>query len=228
MMTYRGAAKINPSAQSVVIAYDADCKEYTYTNVVYTNGAISYKGNYYNGQWTLSNCTERVQEFFDFYTDYRKGDFDSGSFLRFTELNNLLNSYEFDKFMDTVRSRLSTDSPVATITSSREGDTAVYHYDLNVKELFELIRNQGASIFYTSPDYNNFVARLNANSENIDKASGSLDFTVNGSGYMSSLALRIDTGSDTYDIRAKMDNFGSAEPDVPDAFYEEAGIQKPR
>ena len=228
MMTYDGAIRINPSAQSVELAYDADYGDYSYRNAVYTNGAISYKGNYYNGQWTLSNCTERVQEYFDFYNDYKNGVFDGGSFLRFTGLNNYLYAAELNRFMDTVKGRLSSDSSIARITSSTDGGDTTYHYDVNLSELFELIRSQGAPVFYTSPDYNRFVAQIEANTENLEAASSWFEFTVNGSGYMSMLRLSIDTGKDTYNIDIRMDDFGSTEPDIPDDFYEAAAIQKPR
>ena len=227
MMTYDGKMKANSSDQTISIAYDAAYSDYSYQNIVYTSGARSYKGNLYQNQWVISECTERVQEFFDFYKDYRGGRFDGGSFLRFTGMNSVLYAQELEIFMDTVKSRLSTDSAIAKITTTRADGNTIYHYDISLKELFNLIRSQGAPIFYTSPDYNRFVARLDSNVENIDKAACTLDFTINSSGYLSDLILSVNTGENTYTIRAEMDQFGEAEPAIPDEFFEAAKLQKP-
>ena len=228
VMTYDGAIRINPSDQTVTAAYDAAYTDYNYTNIIYTNGAISYKGNRYQNQWVVTECSDLVQEFFDFYNDYKHGDFDGGSFLRFTGMSNVLYAQELNSFMDTVKSRLSTDSAIAKITTSRDGGSTTYHYDINLKELLELVRTQGAPIFYTSPTYNRFVARLDANADNIEKAACTLDFTVNSSGYLSDLKLSIHTGENNYTIHGEMGDFGTAEPAVPDNFYEAAKLQKPQ
>ena len=227
MMSYDGAVKINSSAQTVAIAYNAAYSDYTYTNVIYTNGALTYRGNCYNKQWSVIDCTDRVQEYFDFYNDYKNGSFDGGSFLRLTGLNSTLYAVELNKFVDTVKSRLSTDSAIAKITTTHDGGSVTYSYDISLKALFDLVRDQGAPIFYTSPDYNRFIARLDANEENIERASCTFDFTVSPSGYLSALNVRIDTGESAYSIRLTMDDFGSAEPEIPDAFYEAANLQKP-
>lgn len=228
VMSYDGAIRINPSAQTVTAAYDADYSTYSYTNVIYTNGKISYKGNRYHNQWVVSECTDRVQEYFDFYNDYKNGVFDGGSFLRFTGLNNLLYSQELDNFMDTVKSRLSADSAIAKITTTRADGSTTYHYDVNLGELLDLIRTQGAPIFYTSPDYNHFVSLLEVNAENIDSASCFFDFTINSSGYLTMLTISVDTGENTFTITAGMDSFGEATPEIPDNFYDAAGLVRPQ
>lgn len=220
VMSYDGMASFNPSKQTVSIVYEAEYTDYSYTNVIYTDGAITYKGNYYQGQWTISECSDKVQEFYDFYTDYKKGDFDGGSFLRFTGLSSFLYSQELNSFMDTVKSRLSTDSAIAKITTSRDGGATAYHYDINVKELFNLVRNKGASIFYTSTDYNRFLALLDYNAENIDQASATLDFTIDSDGYLSELAVSLDTGKNVYAVTLHMGDFDDADPEIPEGFYQ--------
>ena len=226
VMSYDGAVKIDPSDKTIYAAYDAAYSSYSYQNILYSSGKRYYKGNLYQNQWVVSECTERAQEFFDFYTDYRHGDFDGGSFLRFTGLNSVFSSTELESFLDTVKSRLSTDSAIAKITTLRADGYTSYHYDIDLKELLDLIRNRGASIFYTSPDYNRFVARLDANAENIDKALCTLDFTITSSGYLSDLKLCIQTQENTYTVHAEMDHFGEAEPKIPDEFFEAARLQK--
>lgn len=224
-MSYSGAMKTDVGAQSVTIEYGAEHSDYSYRNVVYTNGAVSYKGNWYDGQWTITDCSERVQEFFDFYNDYKGGGFDGGSFLRFTGLNNRVYSIELNKFMDTIRSRLATDSSIATITSSTNGSDTMYHYDIDLEGLLKLIRERGAPVFYTLPDYNRFLNKLEANVERIKESKCCLDFTVNAAGNMTRFSLLIDTAADEYKIDCGFGDFGRAEPDIPEDFLESIGVR---
>lgn len=224
MMTYDGMLKTDPSAHTVTAAYNGAYSDYSYTNVIYTKGSKAYKGNLYHNQWVVGDCSEQVNEFFDFYSDYKNGDFDGGSFLRFTKLNRYLNAEEFTEFMDTVRSRLSADSDIAKITTSHDDGDTLYHYDISLKGLLGLIREQGASIFFSSLGYDSFVSLIDANTGNIDKAVCSFDYTINSSGYLSALEISIGTGENTYTVRAFMDHFGSAEPVIPDDFFEAADI----
>ena len=226
VMTYSGAIKSDVDLQSVFAVYDAEYTDYSYTNVLYTKGAKTFRGNKYNGQWTIGNATERVTEYYDFYTDFRRGVFDGGSFLRFTGLNSRLYSIELNKFERTLRSRFSTDSSLTTITASRDGSDTVYRYDIDLPGLLSFIRDNGAPVFYTLPDYNAFIAKLEANTENIEASSCDFTFTVNAAGYLKNLELNIDTGSDQYRIRGDFDDFDDVDPEIPDDFFEAAGIQK--
>ena len=227
MMRFSGAMKANPSAQKLEIAYDAEYADYSYSNVIYTDGETSYKGNYYKNHWTVTDCTNKVKEYFDFFTDYRHGNFDSGAFLRFTELNNFLYSIELNRFMVTVKDRLSTDSSIVSITSRREGSDMVYRYDFKPQGALDLIKDYGASVFYTSPDYYNFVSRIEANEANIAKSKCFMEYTVNGSGNMSRLSFSILTGEDSYIINCEMSGFNDSVPEIPDDFYTAASIKKP-
>lgn len=225
-MRYAGTAEFHPNNQSLIIAYDADYVDYKYTNVVYTNGQISYKGNYYNGQWTLSNCTERVQDFFDFYKDYRYGSFDGGSFLRFFGMNSEYSSIELSRFMNLVKDRMSTDSSIAKITTVRDSKGTTYTYKINIEALFDLIVDRGASIFFRSTDYDLFVKKVDVNRDQLAATECTFSFTVSSSGYLNSFNLEMVTPSGPYSFRCVMSDFGNAEPAVPDSFYEAAGIQK--
>lgn len=224
VMTYSGTAAFRPSAQGISVVYDADYNSYSYRAVLDTVGSKTTKGNYYNGQWIVSDCTAQVHEFYDFYHDYQNGSFDGGSFLRFTGMNSYLNAQELNRFMDTVKSRLSSDSAIAKITADDSENGTAYRYEINVKELFDLIRTKGAPMFYTSTDYDRFVARLDANTANIARAKCSVAFTINKSGYMSELHIAVDTGENTYSLSLAMDDFGSAVPEIPEDFYSAAGL----
>lgn len=224
MMSYEGAMKVDTSAETVTVAYDAVYPDYSYTNVLYTDGSKAYHGNRYQNQWVVTDCTAQVHEFFDFYHDYQNGSFDGGSFLRFTNLNRYLYADEFNKFMSTLKSRLTADSAVARITSTEADGVTEWHYEINLKELLDLIRTQGAPMFYASTLYDSFVARTNANIGRVEKARCSFDYTIDAAGWLSRFELTIGSAENTYTISAEMNRFGSAEPAIPDEFYQAAGL----
>lgn len=227
VMTYAGTARFEPSSQKVSVVYDADYIDYTYRGVLYTDNEGSYQGNFYRGQWTVTDCTDRVHEFFDFFSDYRDVSFDSGAFLRFTGLNRYLYADELKSFVGKLRGRLSVDSDIAKITTVENDGTTEYVYDISFKALLEMIRTQGASVFYTSLDYDKFVSRLERSAGRIEQARCTFTCTVNASGYLSRMELVLDTGSSRYAVRCSMTDFGNAEPVIPDGFYTSAGISKP-
>ena len=229
MMTYSGSMKADPSKQNVFIEYDAsysDFSRYDYKNVIYSDDKTdkTYKGNFYNGQWTIVDRTDRVNEYFDFFNDWKNKNFDSGSFLRFTGLNSSLDSIELSRFVDALKGRLSTDSAIAGITVSADDGYTTYDYDIDLEALFDFICDKGASVFLTSDGYNDFKAKIEANVENIEKANCRLSFTVDPSGYMSGFGYEINTGNDVYTTSCSMDGFSSSEPDIPEDFFTAAKI----
>ena len=227
MLHYTGSAQFDTDRQRVAVIYDADCVEYQYRNVIYTDDQTTYKGNYYNGQWTLSDCTEKVQNYFDFYKDYRSGRFDGGAFLRFFELNAAYSAQETEQFVKLVTDRMSTDSSIATFTTASDEKGTTYRYEVEPEALCDLIINQGASVFFRSSDYNLFVKKADANRARLAASDCRLSFTISPSGYLSILEVEIITPDGSYTVKCLMGNFGSNKPDISDDFYEAAGIEKP-
>ena len=225
VMSFKGSMKTDLKLQNIRAEYTADYVDYSYSKVVYTDSAKTYKGVLIEDKWNIGNATERAQEYFDFYTDYRTGGFDGGSFLRFTGLNNKLYSIELNKFVRTLRDRFSTDSSLTTITVTRDGSDTVYHYDVDLPGLMDFVRDHGAPVFYTLPDYNNFIAKLEENTENIEAASCEFSFTINTAGYLKDIDLMLDTGSDSYHIHCDLSEFGDIDPEIPDEFFEAAGLK---
>lgn len=227
IMSYSGAMETDPSGQVLRSMYDADYVDYTYTNVVYTEDGIAYQGNYYNGQWTLSTCTDRVHDFFDFLTDYRRGSIDAAAMLRFTELTSKYTAGAMGSFLNKVMDRMSTGSTLAEITTTYEGDVSVYTYDINLEGVYELIREQGASIFVTVDKYDEFCDRYAANKDIIRDAQLTVTYRVGGEGYMRSLAIELNADEDTYTISCEMSDFNNASPKIPDDFFEAASLRNP-
>lgn len=229
VMRYGGTYAMDSGDQTVRAVYDAQYTDYQYKNVVYTEatGLQSYKGNYYNGQWTIGDCTDKVQDFFDFYDDYRHGSFDGGSFLRFAGLTSKYSSSELGRFVDMLKDRLGSNSSVSTYSTSRTDGKTSYTFDIDLDGLFRLITTDGASLFFRSTDFDRFCARYKANADIIKEAGCKMSYTANAAGYMENFSIRLDVGEEEYAVYCTMSNFATAVPNIPADFYEAAAVKPP-
>ena len=228
MQHYTGTAQSKPDSRSLMIMYDADCVDYQYTNVLYTDDKTTYKGNYYNGLWTISDRTDRVQDYFEFFNNFRKGNFDGGSFLRFFDKSYDYSSNDLNKLVNLVKDRLSTDSNIAKITTTKDDTGTTYRYDVDVDAVFELIVSQGASVFVRSTDYDTFVKKVDANRAEIEATKCTFSFIVTPEGYLSRVELELSAPDASYAFRCEMNDYSAAVPEIPDEFYEAAGVEKPQ
>lgn len=224
VMSYVGAIEVNRSKHAIDAFYKADYNRYFYTGAVYAHGKDTVAGSLYNGNWSIHDCSEKVQDFFAFDNSFRTGGFDSGAFLRFTELTSDYSTKDLTEMMTVIKQRLSTNSAIATITSEKFSDSTLYHYDINVYELLKMIRDDGASMFYRSPDYDAFVERFEASKTTLQATKCTLEFVVDSAGHMTSLKINVNTGENTYGISCTMSNFGSAEVEIPETFLKAAQI----
>lgn len=227
VMHYVGSIDVDRSSHAVEAVYQADYNRYSYTGAAYGNDKSAVKGSYYNNKWTIRDCTDNAQDFFDFDRDFRAGGFDSGSFLRFTGLTSDYSTREMDKMMSVIKSRLSTNSPIATITTEKDADGTRYHYDIDVYKVFELIKDNGASVFYRATDYDKFVASFEANKAIVESAKCTIDFTVDPAGYMTFLEVTVISEGKSYGLTCTMSNFGEAKVELPEGFLRAAEIVLP-
>lgn len=223
VMRYEGAIDVDHADHSIKALYDAVYTDYGFRGVVYADEQNAVKGSYYNGQWTVKDCTDQAQDFFDFDSDYRSGKFDGGSFLRFVGLTSDYSSSELDRFVGILRERLSTNSNVAAITMTKTDDGTVYDYDIDLGAIFEMLVNDGASLFYRSSDYDSFKARYDANVDLIEAASCTMRFTIDPHGYLSTFRLDITVDGTLYTLDCRMDSFGT-DVTIPGDFFEAASV----
>lgn len=224
MMSYSGNIAVDRSKHSVESLYEADYNSYTYTGAVYAHDKTAAKGSYYNNRWDTHECSDNVQDFFDFDKAFRSGGFDGGAFLRFTGLTSEYSTRELNSAVGVLKKRLSTNSPIATIKSEKvEGGTR-YHYDINIYELFSMIKNDGASIFYRATDYDKFVALFDENKSIIENTKCTAFFVVDSAGYMSSFEMTVTTEGRSYGLKCRMSDFSTAEVAIPDAFLKAAQL----
>lgn len=224
VMSYDGSINVNRSKHELEAIYEADYNRYTYTGAVYARNKNAVKGSFYNGKWTTRDCSDNAQDFFEFDKAFRSGGFDGGAFLRFTGLTSDYSTRELTEMVGVLKKRLSTDSPIATIKSDRvEGGTR-YTYDIDLYELFTLIQENGASVFYRATDYDKFVKLFEDNKSIIQNADCTLTFVVDSAGYMSSLDLTVDSEGKSYGLSCRMSDFAKAEVEIPDSFFKAAQI----
>ena len=223
-MSYDGAIHIDRSKHSIEALYDADYNTYSYTGALYSDGNTAVRGARYENKWLVRDCTERTLNFFDFDKDFHGGSFDTGSFLRFTGLTSTFGATEFDKFVNLMLNRLSTDSPVATITSEKTEDGVRYDYDIRLYEVYRLIDEEGASIFYRASDYDDFSARFSANTKVLENAKCTASFVIDNAGYMTSFDMAIVAEDTEYGLSCHMLGFGETEVELPAEFLKAAGI----
>ncbi|MBQ3265317.1 MAG: hypothetical protein IJH07_06015 [Ruminococcus sp.] len=223
-MRYDGAIEVSRSAHTIKSYYEADYGRYQFAGTLYADKAIAKKGSYYKEQWQVRDCIDDVQDFFDFDRDFRSGEFDAGSFLRFTGLTSDFSTRELNGFINTVMKRLTTDSAIATITAGKEDGVNHYHYDVSLQELFEMVKDDGASIFYRATDYDKFCAEYEINKGIIEKSKSTIDFMIDASGHMTALDVSVTAQGVEYGLKCRMSDFGEAQVEVPQGFLKAASI----
>lgn len=219
VMKYDGNYRADASKLDISVLYDADYGKYTYQGVVYTDGEY-FGGNCYDGKWRIRNCSEKALNFFDFNTDYKKGSFDGASFLRFTDLTDRYSADELDSFMKLFKSRMDGNSTLAKVTIAESGDQKTYTYDVDMGDFFDLVRDKGASIFFSALDYDAFCAMYKLDEKSVDNASCQFTFTINGGGWLKEFSLTFSVGGEDYAVACTMDDFGTAEVLIPKEVYD--------
>lgn len=225
VMSYQGSIASNRSAHTINALYTADYVDYKYIGAVMTEGRKSMRGSFYQDKWTAYDCTERVQDFFEFDRNFSTGGFNGGAFLRFTGLTSNYESREFERFVSSLMNRMMTDSPVATITSSKDGEGIHYTYQINLDELLAMVKKDGAPVFYRSTDYDNFLKMYEENKNVLEAAKCEFSYTIDTAGYLTALDLTVNVGEDAYGMRCRMSDFGNAEVEIPDGFVKTAALE---
>lgn len=220
VMHYQGAYVADPSKQNLKALYDADYGSYSYMGAVYSEGETRVSGNLYNGKWRVRDCSEKVLNFFDFNTDYRASHFDGASFLRFTGLTSRYSADELNSFMKLFKSRMNGKSELAEAEVASSSDSKVYTFDIDLQEFFDLVRDKGASIFFSAIDYDAFCSLYEMNEDAIRRADCTFSYSINNAGWITEMRLSLTVNGEEYAIKCTMDDFGETEVNLPSAFME--------
>lgn len=226
VMTYNGTIAVNREKQQLRAVYDAQYTDYSYKAAAVADGKMYAAGSFYDGVWRVRDNSERVHDFFDFDTDYCKGKFDAGAFLRFTELNRDYSAEELQRFTDKLSQRLASDSDLAKITTEKSENGTQYRYDFNVKTLMDMIVSDGASVFYRSTDYDKFKEKYAANMGTAENSACTLEYFINSSGYLTELSVNVRIGEQKFALELSAHDFGSAMVSMPEGFVEQAAAMQ--
>ena len=217
-MRYKGAYEANSGKQELKALYDADYGSYAYTGAVFSEGDTRICGNLYDGKWRVRDCTEKVLNFFDFNTDYRGGSFDGASFLRFTGLTSDYNYDELNRFMKIFKDQMNGSTPLASVEITSKDGAKTYSYQIDMTEFFNLVRDKGASIFFSALDYDAFCALYLNNDASIKQSDCHFSYTINSGGWLEEIRLTLTAGGETFSAHCTMDSFGEAQVEIPKEF----------
>ena len=228
VLKYDGSVCVSSQPQGVTLVYDADMGSYTYTGVTLTQAGTSFSGNYLSEHWTVTDANTRVQDFMDFYLDFKNRVFDSNSFLRFLGLTDKYSSIEFSSLMEKLLPRFSSENDLTHMKVDSAADGSVtYTYTVELYAFLVTIRDEGASIFQRSSDYDAFCEKIALNENRLESTKCSLSFTVLSNGCLKDLSLSMEEREASSSISISFSGFGEMSKSVPDSFYEAAGIVNP-
>ena len=114
----------------------------------------------------------------------------------------------------------NTDLAALEITSDDSGKT--YTYTVSTAEFFDMVRDKGASIFFSSIEYDAFCHLYEHNESVVSDSDCTLSYTINSAGYMTALELSLTAGGEEFAVRTGMTDCGSTKVDVPLEFIEAA------
>ena len=219
VMQYTGAISVDRGKRRMDSVYQADYNNYNFVSALSADEKSGKKGTFYKDKWTITDCSEKVQNFFDFDKSFCGGGFNGGAFLRFTGQTSNYSTRELERFVAKVKKQLTTDSTIATITTEKIDGATKYHYDIDLYTLMEMVVDDGASIFYRATSYDSFVTTFNENKNEIKNATFTIDYVIDASGYLNTFDVTMITPAKTFRLSCEMSNFGKAQVEIPDGFY---------
>lgn len=228
-MTFDGAMEFDLDGQKLESAYHAVYEGYEYDAVVYGKGADAYRGNYYGGKWSVESYTDRALDFFDFYRDYRKGVFDAGAAVRFTETNSKFNAEQLRLSVEGMLDQFQKTSTLnnvlhAQITDSANGTTVTFLPEMD--KVLDIYLQYIGSAYTSANAYGEFKETIENSKQNFSNTDVVLTYTISGDGYLTDITLEYTVNSDKYVIDIEMSNFKQTEAVIAEDFFVAAGIDK--
>ncbi|MBQ2972625.1 MAG: hypothetical protein IJE16_08800 [Ruminococcus sp.] len=226
-MQYEGDMEFDLNTRIMNSSYHAVYENYEYDAVVYGQGATAYRGNFYKGKWSVDDYSEKMLDFFDFYRDYRKGDFDAGAAVRFTDSNDVFNAQQLGEAMNDIFSQLSKSYNMNTVMGQEikveNGETTVT-FKPQMKEVFDLVVSEIGSAFSGADAYAAFKESVENSEENLFTAQLTMSYTINKEGYLTDLSLIYTVNHNTYFVVAELSEFSNTQVVIPQDFLVAANI----
>lgn len=226
-MQYEGDMEFDLNSQVMNSVYHAVYENYEYDSVVYSKGANAYRGNFYGGKWSVDDYSKKTLDFFDFYRDYRKGDFDAGAAVRFADCNDIFNAKQLEESVDNIFSQLSGARNMKTVMGQEisvvDGETTVV-FTPQLEEVFAVVVSEVGSAFSSADAYADFKESVENSQEKLSSAQMTISYTIGTEGYLADFSLNFTVDNNTYFIIAELSQFGEAEVVIPQDFLTAANI----
>ena len=228
-MDFVGSMEFDLDGQKIESAYHAVYEDYEYDAVVYGKGADAYRGNYYGGKWSVESYTDRALDFFDFYRDYRKGVFDAGAAVRFTETNTKFNAEQLRISVDSMLKEFqknSTQNQVLHAQTTNDANGTTITFTPEMDKVLDIYLQYIGSAYTSANAYSEFKETIENSKENFTNTDVVLTYTISGDGYLTDITLEYAVNSDKYVIDVDMSNFKQTEAAISEDFFIAAGIDK--
>ncbi len=227
-MSYDGALEFDLSDQILESQYHAVYTDYEYDAVSYAHKAQAYRGNYYGGKWTVEEYTEKALDFFSFYRSYKKGEFDAGALVRFTETNDVFRAVQLKNSIMATIEELSKPTALNNILHQKIEniqDGTVYTFTPEMDELTAIVTRNIASAYSSAKEYNEVKERIDESMTNLENAQTTVSYTISRDKYLTDIVIEHIVNGDRYDIKIKMINFSEAEAEIAEGFLTAVGVE---
>ncbi len=228
-MHYDGSMEFDLDKQIMNSFYHATYEDYEYDAVVYGEGVKSSRGNFYGGKWSVDDYSEKALDFFDFYRDYRKGDFDAGAMMRFTNTNDKFNATQLELAFEDIIKELSKGKNMRSVMHQEivaENGYTTVSFTPELDTVFYIITSEIGSAFASADDFNSFKESVEASTKSLSEAQLILTYTINAEGYLTQCSLDYTVGDKSYFIDASFSEFENAKVEIPEDFFTVAHIEK--
>ena len=217
-MKYAGSVDFDRSEHTVQAVYDADYGSYTFKGALDADRSRAVKGSLYKDKWYVKDCTDQVKDFFSLDKSLKSGKLDGGALLRFLSLTSEFSSEEIERFSKQLSGLLSSNSTLSTVTASSEDGGTRYDFEIHTDELFRLIAEDGAPLFYHSSDYTAFKERYEANKRELEGKLCKMHYVINPKGYLTEFGIEIEADDVVYALDCDMFGFEEAKVELPAEF----------
>jgi len=219
-MKYVGSVDFDRSARTIKAVYDADYGSYTFKGALNAERDRAVKGSLYKDKWLVQDCTDQVIDFFALDKSLNSGKLDAGALLRFLSLTSEFSSEEVERFSKQLSGLLSSNSTLSTVTASSEDGGTRYEFEIHTDELFRIIAEDGAPLFYHSSDYSAFKEHYELNKRDLEGKLFKMQYIINSQGYLTEFGIEIEADDVVYALDCEMSGFGEAKVELPAGFLE--------
>lgn len=227
-MKYDGSIEFDLKRRNIASFYHAVYEDYKYDAVTYAQGAKAIRGNYFEGKWTIEDYTDRALDFYAFYNRYKNGKFNAGAATRFTQTNRMFNSNQLRNSVEEIIKELTKPSVVHGVLHQEvltENNETKVTFKPEMDKVFEVIVDHIGPAYTSANAFTQFKADVENSVLSLQGTDAFVTYTINEKGYLSYVYLGYEVENDNYYIEINMDDFKSAQAEIPESFFTASGIE---